>query len=151
MSFWDHLEELRWHLMRSFGAVVVMAIVAFLNRRIIFDEVILAPSTSEFITNRMMCRIGEFLSLDALCMDSMKLQIININMPGQFLTHMYISFGGRHYCCVSLHFVPILEFYQARFARKRSQIFRPNCQHQFLLFYAGILSAFYHCATTVNF
>jgi len=91
MTFWDHLDELRMHLLRSLLAIVVLAIVAFLNREIIFDTIILGPSTSNFITNVWLCKAGRFLSIDALCIDDMKLQIINIKMSGQFLTHMYIS------------------------------------------------------------
>lgn len=91
MTFWDHLDELRWHIMRSLIAVVVFAIVAFVNREIIFDYIILAPSTSDFITNRALCKLGDLLSVSALCVKDMKLQIINIKMSGQFLTHMYIS------------------------------------------------------------
>ncbi len=91
MTFWDHLDELRWHIMRSLIAIVALAIVAFINREIIFDQIILAPSSSEFISNRVLCRLGEWLSLNALCIQDMKLDIINIKMSGQFLTHMYIS------------------------------------------------------------
>jgi len=91
MSFWDHLEELRWHIVRSFLAVVILAIVAFLNRTIIFDMVILAPKDSEFITNRLLCQVSEFLSIPSLCIDNLSLKIINISMSGQFMTHMYIS------------------------------------------------------------
>lgn len=91
MTFWDHLDELRWHIMRSLIAVVLLAIVAFVNREIIFDYIILAPSSSEFVTNRALCRLGDWLSINALCIKDMKLQIINIKMSGQFLTHMYIS------------------------------------------------------------
>ena len=91
MTFWDHLDELRWHIMRSLIAIVILAIVAFVNREIIFDYIILAPSTSDFFTNRMLCELGRILSLDALCIKEMHLKIINIKMSGQFLTHMYIS------------------------------------------------------------
>lgn len=91
MSFWDHLEELRWNIIRSLIAIVVLAIIAFLNREIIFDYIILAPSSSEFITNRALCQLGEWLSINVLCIKDMKLQIINIKMSGQFLSHMYIS------------------------------------------------------------
>ncbi|MFK5855150.1 MAG: twin-arginine translocase subunit TatC [Bacteroidota bacterium] len=91
MTFWDHLDELRWHIMRSLIAVVILAIVAFVNREIIFDYIILAPSTSDFVTNRALCKLGDLLSVSALCVKDMKLQIINIKMSGQFLTHMYIS------------------------------------------------------------
>ena len=91
MSFWDHLEELRWSIIRSLIAIVVLAILAFVNREIIFDYIILAPSSSEFITNRALCQLGEWLSINVLCIKDMKLQIINIKMSGQFLSHMYIS------------------------------------------------------------
>lgn len=91
MTFWDHLEELRWTILRSLIAVVVLAIIAFINREIIFDYIILAPSSSEFITNRVLCQLGKKLMINALCIKEMKLQIINIKMSGQFLTHMYVS------------------------------------------------------------
>lgn len=92
MTFWEHLEELRWHIVRSFVAVVILAIVAFLNREIIFDLIILAPKDSDFITNRILCQLAEFLSISGLCIDDLSLKIINISMSGQFMTHMYISF-----------------------------------------------------------
>jgi len=91
MTFWDHLEELRWTILRSLIAVVALAIIAFLNREIIFDYIILAPSSSEFITNKVLCQLGKKLMINALCIKEMKLQIINIKMSGQFLTHMYVS------------------------------------------------------------
>lgn len=91
MTFWDHLDELRMHILRSLVAIIVLAIIAFMNREIIFDRIILGPSTSDFITNRMLCKLADLLSVSALCIDDMKLQIINIKMSGQFLTHMYIS------------------------------------------------------------
>lgn len=92
MSFWDHLDALRGHLFRSVLAIVVLAIVAFLNRGFIFDEIILAPKDSGFITNRLLCRMGEWLNIPSLCLGNFDLKIININLSGQFTTHMYISF-----------------------------------------------------------
>ena len=67
MSFWDHLEELRWHIIRSVLAVIVLAVVAFLNRKIVFDLIILGPSTADFVTNRFLCYIGELFSIDGIC------------------------------------------------------------------------------------
>lgn len=91
MTFWDHLDELRWHIMRSLFVIVLIAIVAFINRKIVFDYIILAPSSSDFITNQALCKIAQLVNIDALCMKDMHLQIISIKMSGQFLTHMYIS------------------------------------------------------------
>lgn len=95
MSFWDHLDALRGHMFRSVIAVFVLAIVAFLNRAFIFDQIILAPKEPDFITNQILCRLGEYLNVPSLCLGNLKLQIININLSGQFTTHMYISmFAG---------------------------------------------------------
>ncbi|MEA3477436.1 MAG: twin-arginine translocase subunit TatC [Bacteroidota bacterium] len=91
MSFWEHLEELRWHIIRSVVAIIILGIVAFLNREIIFDEIILAPKDSDFITNRLLCQLADYLSVSALCLDDLSLRVINLKMSGQFLTHMYIS------------------------------------------------------------
>ena len=95
MSFWGHLDALRGTLFRSAIAIVVLAIVAFVNRKFIFDSIILAPKEPDFFTNRVLCRLGDWLHVPALCMGNMKLDIINIDLSGQFTTHMYISmFAG---------------------------------------------------------
>ena len=91
MSFWEHLEELRGHLIRSAAVLLLFSIAAFINKKIIFDYVILAPKNPEFITNRILCKVGELLSLDRLCMGDFRLSLQNINMSGQFMMHMYIS------------------------------------------------------------
>ena len=90
-NFWEHLEKLRWHIIRSIIAVTLMAIVAFLNRHIIFDTIILAPKEPGFPTNVILCRIGEILNIEALCFNAGSLKIINVSMSGQFLTHLYVS------------------------------------------------------------
>jgi sec-independent protein translocase protein TatC len=94
MSFWEHLEELRWHIIRSFAVVLVLAVVAFINREIVFDYVILAPKDSSFITSRLLCKLAELISAPGLCIDTLSLEIINITMSGQFLIHMYISIAA---------------------------------------------------------
>ncbi|MCD4723961.1 MAG: twin-arginine translocase subunit TatC [Bacteroidales bacterium] len=91
MSFWDHLDELRWHLVRSIVAVVILAIVAFIFKDFIFTKIILAPIRPDFLTTRLLCGFSEIVGVSALCLDNSGLEIINIRMSGQFLTHMYIS------------------------------------------------------------
>ncbi|MCX6270108.1 MAG: twin-arginine translocase subunit TatC [Bacteroidetes bacterium] len=91
MSFWEHLEELRWLLIRSAIVMILMGIVAFLARRIIFDHIILAPNSPGFITNRVFCYLGRMWHLDSLCYQVVQLKIINYNMAGQFMTHINVS------------------------------------------------------------
>lgn len=91
MTFLDHLEALRWHLVRSILAIVVVSICAFIFKDIIFDKIILAPKTPGFFTNRMLCEFGQMVNVQALCINSSPFEIININMAGQFSTHIMIS------------------------------------------------------------
>ena len=92
MSLWGHLDALRGHLFRSVIAIVILFIVAFVKREFIFDQIILAPLNDDFVANRMLCRLGEMLNMPSICLGNLKLKLININLSGQFLMHMYISF-----------------------------------------------------------
>jgi len=96
MTFLDHLEELRWHLVRSVVAIFVFAIVAFIFSDIIFDKLILAPKHFDFFTNKLFCSFSKnILGSTVLCINSSPFEIININMAGQFSTHIRVSiFSG---------------------------------------------------------
>lgn len=91
MSFLDHLEELRWHLIRSAIAVFAFAIVAFVMKQFIFDTVILRPRLPEFWTNRMLAKLGEIVGTDALNINQKPLSLISIKMSDQFMMHIMIS------------------------------------------------------------
>lgn len=91
MSFLEHLEELRWHIVRSVLAVMLVAIVAFIFNEIVFDTIILAPKNPDFWTNRMFCNFAEKIGVQALCINSRPFEIINIQMAGQFMTHILVS------------------------------------------------------------
>ncbi len=91
MSFLDHLEALRWHLVRSIMSIVVFAIIAFVFKEFIFSNIIIAPKTPDFFTNRMLCSFGTWIGIKALCINIEPFQLININMAGQFTTHIMVS------------------------------------------------------------
>lgn len=92
MGFLDHLEELRWVMVRSAIGIVVFALLAFIFSDFIFDSLILSPKSPEFFTNRILCALGARLNSPNLCINSAPLSIININMAGQFNTHIMVSF-----------------------------------------------------------
>lgn len=91
MTFWEHLDELRGTLWRILIAVVVTSIVAFAFKDVLFDDIILAPKSKNFITYQVFCKLGEWLSLPSICIDPSQFQLININLAGQFTSHMNIS------------------------------------------------------------
>jgi len=97
MTFLEHLEELRWHIIRSIIAIVVFMIIAFIFKSFIFDHVILAPKNPGFITNRLLCQLGHAtifghkFNNDALCINTKPLNLISIKMAGQLTTHITVA------------------------------------------------------------
>ncbi|MDP1623529.1 MAG: twin-arginine translocase subunit TatC [Bacteroidales bacterium] len=91
MTFWEHLDELRGTLWKILIAILITSIVAFVFKEVLFDDIILAPKSKSFITYRAFCWLGEWLSMPSLCIDPSKFQLININLAGQFTSHMNIS------------------------------------------------------------
>ncbi|MBT8185405.1 MAG: twin-arginine translocase subunit TatC, partial [Eudoraea sp.] len=65
MSFLDHLEVLRWHLIRSTLAVVIIGCVAFLMKTFIFDVVLLGPTQMSFPTYRLFCNIATSFGIES--------------------------------------------------------------------------------------
>jgi len=90
-SYHDYLMMIRRHLIRAIIVALLLAILAFMNRPFIFDKILLAPKSNDFITNKILCRIGEKWEIENLCFNAESLTIINVNMAGQFLTHLYVS------------------------------------------------------------
>ncbi|MDN3725003.1 twin-arginine translocase subunit TatC [Aequorivita sp. SDUM287046] len=91
MSFLDHLEELRWHLIRSTLAVLILGVVAFIFKDFIFDTLIFGPKRSNFPTYRMFCDISRSLGMDTFCFQEMPFRIQSRTMAGQFSAHMWTS------------------------------------------------------------
>lgn len=91
MSFLDHLETLRWHIIKSAIAICVFAIIAFIEKEFIFDNIILAPKEPEFWTNRMIAKAADFLGMQSLRINTQELQLISIDMSGQFMVHVWTS------------------------------------------------------------
>ena len=92
MSFLEHLEVLRWHLVRAVSSIFIFAIAAFLAKSFIFDTILLGPKSGDFWTYRMLCRLSDKFGLsDLLCITDIPFELINISMAGQFTTHIVVS------------------------------------------------------------
>jgi sec-independent protein translocase protein TatC len=92
MSFLDHLEELRWHLIRSLIAAVVFTIIAFVSARWVFENIVFAPARPNFPTFRILCKIGETFNNESLCITDIPFKVQSRNMTGQFTMHIMASF-----------------------------------------------------------
>ncbi len=85
MSFFEHLEVLRWHIIRSVIAIFVFALLAFSFYDFVFNQIIMGPKNLDFWTYRMMCKIGDLLNLDGFCVERIPFNIINTELAGQFM------------------------------------------------------------------
>jgi sec-independent protein translocase protein TatC len=84
MSFLDHLEELRWLLVRSSAAILICATVAFFFSDYIFNEIIFGPKNTDFITYRYFCELSTKLELlEAFCVTELPFNIQNTAIEGQ--------------------------------------------------------------------
>lgn len=91
MSFLDHLEELRWHLIRAVAAVLVFAIAAFLAKDFIWNDVIFGPLKTDFWTYQVLCDLADKFDAPLLCFGQVPMNVINTEITGQFTMHIKSS------------------------------------------------------------
>lgn len=87
MSFLDHLEELRWNIIRALASVIVFTIIVFLSKDFVWNSIILAPTEQDFFTYRFFCNLSE-----KLCFGPDKIEFITRDVGEQFMMHMVSSF-----------------------------------------------------------
>ncbi len=85
MTFIEHLEELRWHIIRSVAAVLIFMIAAWFSMPIIFKVIILGPSRPDFWTYRKLCELGEYTGIKSLCVDKLNFSLMSREVSGQFM------------------------------------------------------------------
>ena len=95
MTFIDHLEELRQHIIRSVIAILLMAIVIFIYRDWVFDNVITGPINPDFISYRLLCDFSHWAHMgDALCMPPVTINMQTTTFGGQFLSSISLALIG---------------------------------------------------------
>jgi sec-independent protein translocase protein TatC len=152
MSFWEHLEELRNHLIRAAVVLVLLAIGAFIMRKFIFDAVILAPKDPDFISYRALCKLGHWLSIDTLCLKTVPLEIINIQMAGQFSTHIYVSMMAALILAFPYLLWEVWSFIKPALLPKEKKYSKGVVLYSTLLFILGMLFSYFLVVPwTINF
>ncbi|MAB47571.1 MAG: twin-arginine translocase subunit TatC [Flavobacteriaceae bacterium] len=93
MSFLDHLEDLRWHLIRATLGIVIAATLAFIFKKFIFDVIIFGPTHMSFPTYEGLCKMSQFLGIEdtTFCADKFPFIIQNRTVAGQFSAHIWTS------------------------------------------------------------
>lgn len=142
MHFLDHLEALRWHLVRSAIAIVVLALVAFLNKEILFDQIILGAKDPGFLTYRVLCQLSDRFGVD-MCIREVPFILINIDISGQFTTHIYVSFIAGFILGFPYLLWELWRFIKPALSRKELNYSRGIVFFSSLLFLSGVLFGYY--------
>ena len=144
MSFLDHLEVLRWHLVRSAIAVVVLACYFFIEKDLIFDKIILAPKYANFITYRIMCRLDDLVDAGgALCVNQLNFDLINTDLSGQFTMHMWISIMSGFVASIPYILWEIWRFIKPALKEKERKNATGFVFYASALFIMGVLFGYY--------
>lgn len=85
MGFVDHLEALRWHILRCIVAIAAGAIIAYLNIHFIFDQIILGPTREDFVSYTYLCQLGKLVGVEEMCLDGSVVRFQNTKLAGQFM------------------------------------------------------------------
>lgn len=152
MSFLDHLEQLRWHLLRSVAAILIFTVAAFLAKSIVFGVVILGPSKVDFITYRVLCQISDYLSIPPLCIDTLPFTIQSRQMTGQFSMHLTSSMVVGLIVSFPYLFWEVWKFIAPGLYSKERQAARGAVFFVSLLFFLGTAFGYFILAPlSINF
>lgn len=152
MTFLEHLEELRWHLIRSILAIVILAILIFMAKDFVWHSIILAPSRTDFWTYEMLCKVGDWLNRQSLCIDELPFIIQSRRMTGQFTTHITTSVLIGLIIAFPYVFWEIWRFISPGLYTKERKNTRGAVFFVSLLFMLGVLFGYYIIAPlSVNF
>jgi len=152
MSFLDHLEELRWHLIRSIVSILVFAVAAFLAKDIVWDLIILGPSKPDFWTYRALCQLGERIGSDVLCIEELPFIIQSRQMTGQFTMHILSSLVIGLLCAFPYAFWEVWRFIRPGLYDTERKLSTGATFFVSLLFACGVLFGYFIVAPlAVNF
>jgi len=92
MSFLGHLEELRWHLVRSSAVIFVFAIVLFVFREEVYNNFIIAHTHSDFATYRFFCHVFGSIGIDSsFCNIQIPSKLQALSLTQQLMSSLWVS------------------------------------------------------------
>jgi len=153
MTFMDHLEALRWHLMRSVIVWIIVAVTIFVFIDWIYDNIILAPSSENFVTYGTLCRFGHWLGVgNTLCMPPVKIDFQVNEVNGTFSSAINIAMIGGVIVAFPYIFWEFWRFIKPALSVKEKKYARGSILWVSLCFFLGAAFGYYLLAPfTFNF
>ena len=137
MSFLDHLEELRWRLVRSAAVIVVIAIVIWIFQEWIIDHVFLSMKDPSFISFRLMCQYT------GICIEEIPVKMQSTTMGGQFGYAMMMSMIGGVVLAFPFIFYQLWSFVKPGLKSNERSVVKGIVLYVSLLFFLGILFGYF--------
>lgn len=144
MSFLDHLEELRWNIIRSLIAVIITACVCFVYKDFIFDVIIFGPKKLSFPTYRFLCNAATFVNIETnFCAEEFPFVIQNRTMAGQFSAHIWTSIIGGFIISFPYVIYELWKFISPGMHKNERKKSRGFIFVSSVLFFTGVLFGYY--------
>ena len=152
MSFLDHLEELRWHIIRSTIAILAAATIAFLGKSFLFDELIFGPTKTDFFTYDFLCRASSIIGYDSFCNTVFDFEVQSRTMAGQFSAHIWTSITFGFVIAFPYVLYEFWKFVSPGLYTKERKNSKGFIFFSSLLFFIGVLFGYYViCPLSINF
>lgn len=142
MTFWDHLDELRKVIFRIVIAVSLLAVVAFINKTLLFD-IIFAPHRSDFITYRVLCALGTHLQMPSICPGEFHVDLINTQLVSQLMAHMSVAFYTGLVVASPYIIYQLFGFIKPALYENEKRYSTRTILAAFVLFFCGLLLNYY--------
>ena len=144
MTFIDHLEELRWHVIRSVIAVLIGAVVVFIYSDFVVDDILFAPTRVDFISARWLCSLGHKIGIgDTLCFPQVDAKFLENTMTGQFIASFTLAFIGGFILAFPYIFWEFWKFIRPALSEKELKKTRGVIFWVSLLFFTGVLFGYF--------
>lgn len=144
MSFIDHLEDLRWHVIRAVIAVIIGAIIVFTYSGFVVDQILFAPTRADFVSSQWLCRMGHKIGIgNTLCFPEVKAQFLETRMTGQFIASFTLAFIGGFILAFPYVFWEFWRFVKPALSPKELKQTRGVIFWVSILFFAGVLFGYY--------
>ncbi|QJW91582.1 twin-arginine translocase subunit TatC [Spirosoma taeanense] len=143
MSFLDHLEELRWHIIRAVGSIFVFALIAFIFIEDIFRIVIMGPKSPNFWTYRMMCKLSDMTGYADLCVKKLNFELQALGVSDQFTMALTSSLIIGLCFAFPYAFWELWRFIKPGLRQTEKQAARGAVFYVSMLFLMGLLFGYY--------
>lgn len=144
MSFIDHLEELRWHLIRSVIAIAVGCVIVLIYANQIVDQVLMAPTRTDFISAKWLCSLGHNIGIgDVLCFKGVDARFLENKMTGQFISYFTLGFMGGFILAFPYIFWEFWKFVKPALSEKELKRTRGVIFWVSFLFFLGVAFGYF--------